>query len=284
VTSITVLRPGAAATVQDLGRPGYAHLGVSRSGATDFTNHRRANRFVGNAEGAGTIELLLGGFAATLDVSRWCAVTGAPGAVTVDGLAVRDRALFLVPAGSRIDIAVASAGVRSYLAIAGGVLGTPVLGSASWDSLASHGTAPARSGTVWPLGEPAGDPPFSQHDVGIDPSTPLLLRFVWGPRDGLLAEADRRSLTGTPWTVDALSDRVGSRLTGRRIALAAGALPSEGCVRGSIQVPPSGEPIVFLSDHPVTGGYPVVGVVDPGDCDRLAQARPGTGVVLVATG
>jgi biotin-dependent carboxylase-like uncharacterized protein len=281
MTRLTVLAPGTAATLQDLGRPGHAHLGVGRSGAADRASHARANRLVGNAAAAATVEVLLGGFSAVVDRPVWCAVTGATVGVYVEQRPV-SRALFLLPAGATLSLTPAVTGLRAYLAVAGGLEGTAVFDSFSWDSLARHGTPPAEAGTVWQVGDAHARPPFVDVDLGLAAPAAVDIAFTWGPRDDEIGPEGRAQLLGGSWSVDAASDRVGVRLAGARIGRSPGELPSEGSVRGSIQIPPSGQPIVFLADHPVTGGYPVAGVVDPAACDALAQARPGTPVRLRA--
>jgi biotin-dependent carboxylase-like uncharacterized protein len=277
--TVTVVDPGWSTTVQDAGRHGLAHLGVSGSGAADRSSHARANRAVGNPSSAGALESVMGGVAVRLDADRWCALAGAPAEVTVDGRIVGDPLLFRVRAGQLVRVGVPIIGLRTYLAIGGGVVGRSVLGSASYDSLAGLGTPPATAGTRWALGEPAA-PAAPGPSVAAMPQGVSVVPAVWGPRDDLLDPADRDLLGRTTWTVSGSSDRVGLRLTGDRLRLDAGSLPSEGSVAGAVEIPPSGEPIVFLADHPVTAGYPVVAVVLPGALDLLGQCRPGDRLVL----
>jgi biotin-dependent carboxylase-like uncharacterized protein len=272
--AVQVTRAGLLSTVQDLGRPGLAHLGVPRSGAVDAASLRLANRLVGNAEDAAGIETTLLGADLRFRVARWAAVTGARGAVRVDGRpAAADQPLF-VPAGSTLSVGSADQGVRAYVAIAGGIAVPPVLGSRSTDTLSHLGPAPLADGDVLPLGPVTGEPA----PVDVVPRPAVLdvpeVRLIPGPRDDWFST---ELLTNAPYTVSTLSDRVGVRLEGPVLTrLKEGELPSEGIVLGAVQVPANGQPLIFLADHPTTGGYPVVGVVHPADIGLVAQAAPGT--------
>ncbi|MBM9468162.1 biotin-dependent carboxyltransferase family protein [Nakamurella sp. YIM 132084] len=277
---ITVLRAGPLTTVQDAGRTGHTAVGVSTSGAADLPSYRLAVRLVGAPAGTAALEITLGGLVAVLDADRWVAVTGAPAPLTVAGRPVTGP-LVRVPAGAPLAVGTPAVGLRSYLAVGGGLLVRPVLGSRSTDTLAGLGPPPVADGLHIPIG-PDG-PPADDADLAVSrvPADAATARFRWGPRDDRFSAADRAALVGTTWTVSPDSNRVGARLTGARLRSAAGTLPSEGTVAGSLQVPPSGEPIVFLADHPVTGGYPVIGVLTDPDLALLAQCRPGTSVRLL---
>lgn len=273
-----MVRPGALTTVQDLGRPGWAHLGVGRSGACDEPALRLANRLVGNPESAAGLETTLDGVALRFLADAYAAVTGAPGPVHLDGRPAPWGVGLGVRAGAVLDIGTANAGVRSYLAISGGIAVAETLGSRASDVLSGLGPAPLGQRDELALGPPA-EPPrpigFAPFPV---PGDELLVRCTLGPREDWLLPAGRAALGRTAWVVQSLSNRIALRLGGPPLALRGGELPSEGLVLGAVQVPPSGEPLVFLADHPVTGGYPVVGVVPEPDVWRLGQARPGTRV------
>jgi biotin-dependent carboxylase-like uncharacterized protein len=284
--SLRIHDPGPRTTIQDLGRPGYAHLGVTGSGAADRSSLRLANRLVGNPEGAAALENTLGGLTFELTTDHHVAITGAPVSVRVDGTAVIEPARLYLLAGQRVQLGRPGPGLHTYLAVAGGGLDVAaVLGSASRDCLAGIGPDPVRPGQIIGL--------RSQRPVAI-PILPLELiahriptghcdvSFRWGPRDALFSPADRGRFTSTDWLVTSQSDRVGARLSGPPLAIGEVHLPSEGMATGAIQIPPSGTPIVFLADHPVTGGYPVIGVVTEQDIDLLAQAAPGTAVRFTA--
>ncbi|WP_412537809.1 biotin-dependent carboxyltransferase family protein [Longispora sp. K20-0274] len=279
--TIEVVRAGALTTVQDLGRPGLAHLGVPRSGALDLPGHLLANRLVGNPATAATLETTLTGVAVRCDRATLVAVTGASAAVRCDRTPVAWGAALLVPAGAVLDVGPARHGVRSYVALAGGVAAEPVLGSRSTDLLSGLGPARLATGDVLPLGPaPAAPPPA---DALPTPATPenLILRVRLGPRDDWFLDP-AGALAGGSYTVSTASNRIALRVAGpalrRADAYAARELPSEGMVLGAVQVPADGQPIVFLADHPTTGGYPVIGVVGADDLAAAAQARPGTPV------
>ncbi len=314
---IEICDPGLLATVQDLGRPGFAHLGVPRSGALDAPALRLANRLAGNAEGAAGVEFTMTGGTVRFARPAVVAVTGAPAVVTVIGQAAAgdgraadpgvtpvERArppapgaggrTFRVPhsqavhvrAGDTLVIGPALARVRGYLAVGGGIDVPEVLGSRSTDTLSGLGPAPLRAGDTLPLGAPAGAP-VAVDFVPIRAATGVLtLRLHPGPRDDWFDRAGWRALAGAAYTVSPVSNRVGARLAGPAVTRVAPGreLPSEGVVLGAVQVTADGTPLVFLADHPTTGGYPVVGVVDPADLPLVAQARPGDVVAFRLVG
>ncbi|CAL9360208.1 biotin-dependent carboxyltransferase family protein [Streptomyces sp. enrichment culture] len=281
--AFAVVRAGALTTVQDRGRFGHAHLGVPRSGALDPYAAALVNRLVGNDEGAAVLETTLTGCAVRPRCAVTVAVGGAPCAVTVDGRPVPWGAAVRVQAGAVLDVGTAVRGVRSYVAFSGGVAADPVLGSRSTDLLSGVGPAPLADGAVLPLG--AAPPPGAAHYEGAPwPGVPgeVVLRLRFGPRDDWFTAGALRTLTTGAYVVSAASNRVGLRLEGPPLERARpGELPSEGMVLGAVQVPPDGRPVVFLADHPTTGGYPVVGVVREPDLAAAAQAAPGTRVRFV---
>ncbi|MFC8299666.1 biotin-dependent carboxyltransferase family protein [Micromonospora orduensis] len=276
-TEIEVLRAGALTTVQDLGRPGWAHLGVPRSGALDPAALRLANRLVGNPEQAAGLEITLNGCALRPTRATTVAITGAEVPVRVGERPGDTGRPLSVPAGAVLRIGPARRGVRSWLAVAGGIDVPPVLGSRSTDTLSGLGPQPLRDGGRLPLGRPLGEPAPVDLTIGTTPPPELHLTVRLGPRDDWFTPTALDLLLGTPYTVSPVSNRVGARLAGAPLPRAvAGELPSEGIVLGAVQVPADGQPLIFLADHPTTGGYPVIGVVT--DVTALAQARPGTTV------
>lgn len=279
--ALKVVAAGPLTTVQDLGRPGYASMGVGVSGAVDRTSHNRANRLVGNLPGAATLELTFGGFSAVATSQLWVAVTGANAEVRVDHTVHPIDTLLAVRPGQRIQIGMPSTGVRTYLGVRGGIDVPAILGSRSTDSLSQLGPDPVSDGDGLAVGNQHAAFPLIDHiPTRKSPATvaPVLLDFLPGPRDDWFTPAARALLCTTTWTVNAASNRVGVRLDGPSLErTVTKELPSEGVALGSVQVPPSG-PIVFLDDHPVTGGYPVIGVVTRECLDRLAQARAGQDV------
>lgn len=281
--ALGVVRAGALTTVQDLGRPGHAHLGVPRSGALDGPAAALVNRLVGNAPEAAVLETTLNGCAVRPRSAVTVAVGGAPCRVRVDGRPVAWGAAVRVPAGALLDVGAAGSGVRSYVAVSGGIAVEPVLGSRSTDLLSGLGPPPLTDGTVLPLGRPTRL--HARVDVAPQPAPPaeLVLRVTPGPRDGWFTPAALRAFTSRAYRVSPASNRIGLRTEGPALERAVTReLPSEGVVLGAVQVPPDGRPVVFLADHPTTGGYPVIAVVRATDLPAAAQAVPGTPVRFVA--
>ncbi len=340
--TVEVVRPGLLSTVQDLGRPGYGHLGVPRSGAADAASLRLANRLVGNPDGAAGIEFTLGRAVLSFPAGARVAVTGAPVLLTVEpgmeevaedgpgtesgglgeaatdppseatdppseatdtpseattdlpGAATTDRPggpaawdvphgrAFEVPAGSVLRVGAPPAGVRSYLAVRGGVAVPPVLGSRSADLRSGLGPAALRSGDVLPMGAPGRASLMAAEATGVQRTVmpvagePAVLHVVPGPRDDWFAPEALRELCAGTYVVTPASDRTGLRLDGPALRSAGrGELLSEGVVTGALQVPHGGRPILLLADHPVTGGYPVIATVVFADIGLAAQLRPG---------
>lgn len=276
--SLHVVATGPLTTVQDLGRPGLAHLGVGRSGAADRPAHRLANRLVGNPESAASLETTLAGLTLVTDSPAWVVLTGAPATLLTRAGTIAPGTPAFLPAGSRVEVGMPPTGLRSYLAVRGGIAVEPVLGSRSTDVLAHLGPPALAPGTVVAVGEapPTWPAPVDHASLpALDPEPTLDL--LLGPREDWFDREALAVLERAPWEVTAESNRVGVRLAGPPLARAVHEeLPSEGMVAGAVQVPPGGRPILVLADHPVTGGYPVIGVLTAAGLARAAQLRPGT--------
>lgn len=286
MSSLVVLATGPRALIEDLGRPGLARLGVGRSGAADRSCHALAQRVVGNRSDAAGIEVTLGGLSLRADGPALVAVTGAPVPVDVDGSPRSVGELIHLRDGSVLTLGMCGRGLRAYVAVRGGIDVEPELGSRSTDLLSGLGPAPLRAGDVLPVGEATRAlPTLDAVPVPPVPGGPVHLRVAPGPRIDWIA--DPEALTGQTWAVSSRSDRIGVRLEGEPVRRApefeGRELQSEGVVRGSIQVPAGGEPVLFLADHPVTGGYPVGAVLLDAEVDRAAQLRPGDAVKFVWT-
>lgn len=296
--ALRVLDPGPLTTVQDRGRPGWAHLGVPRGGWLDPVSATLANRLVGNAEDAAVLECLLGGCTFQTSTALTLAVTGGRCTVTADGRPAPHGEAVSVSAGARVSLGPVTAGLRVYVAPAGGVAVEPVLGSRATDTLSWTGPPRVQAGVVLPVGVPLGPAPVTTAPVvwrgsgSWSGAEPVTVRFTPGPRTDWFLSDVLEALAARPWVVQPDSDRVGLRLAPRTTPGGGGAgvlrrrldapaeLASEGLVLGAVQVPPSGRPVMFLADHPTTGGYPVVAVVDRDDLAACAQLRPGEELTL----
>ena len=281
---LEVVATGPLTLVQDLGRPGLAALGVGRSGAADRDAFRLGARLLAQDYTAAALEVTLGGLAVRAHGDLMVALTGAEAPVTVEDRQVATRSPLSLRDGETLRIGTPAAGLRTYLSVRGGVDVPAVLGSRATDTLSGIGPPPVKAGDLLPVGPPPRTFPVVDHAPAARPAAgPMVLHVLPGPRDDWLAATD--ALTAATWTVSSRSDRVGIRLEGpalqRHPTREGQELPSEGVVRGAIQVPAGGEPVLFLADHPVTGGYPVVAVVREDDVDAAAQAVPGHQVRIV---
>jgi biotin-dependent carboxylase-like uncharacterized protein len=271
---IIVTETGPLALVEDLGRPGLAHLGVSPSGAADRTACALANRLVGNPEGAAVIEITIGGLVIMVDRLAWIAVTGAPTQLEVGGRPTSSHTPIALQPGIELRVDPPPYGVRNYLAVRGGLLVPKTLGSRSTDVLSGLGPAPLRPGTRLEVGRPRSRMPGVELAPPHQPSKRLELQP--GPRRDWFTDQAWADLVDQPWTVSVDANRIAVKLDGPALARRINdELPSEGLLRGAVQVPRSGRPLIFLADHPVSGGYPVIAVLTDRAADHAAQLRPG---------
>jgi len=272
--ALEIVSIGLLTTVQDAGRPGQAALGVGRSGACDRRAYALANRLVGNPPGAAVLEVTFGGLQVRARGDLLVATAGARCAGAWPHAApsrLRD--------GAVLRLGPPVTGVRTYVAVRGGVDVDPVLGSRSTDVLAALGPPVPAAGDLLAVGAATGPlPGVDVAPVGEPADGDVVLRVQPGPRRDWFDD-DAWAQLGSRWEVTSESNRVGLRLDGPRLARTHdGELPSEGMVRGAVQVPPSGLPVLFLADAPVTGGYPVIAYVVDDEVDVAAQLRPGQGV------
>jgi biotin-dependent carboxylase-like uncharacterized protein len=282
--ALEVLATGPLTLVQDLGRPGLAALGVGRSGAADRGAFRLGARLLAQDYTAAALEVTFGGLVVRAHGDLMVALTGAEAPAMVEDRQVAYRGPLALSNGNTLTIGIPAAGLRTYLSVRGGVDVPAVLGSRATDTLSGIGPPPVKAGDLLPVGPPPREFPVVDHAPLPSPTAgALVLHALPGPRDDWLAEP--AALSAAAWTVSSRSDRVGIRLEGpalgRHPEREGQELPSEGVVRGAIQVPAGGEPVLFLADHPVTGGYPVVAVVREDDVDAVAQAVPGQPVRIV---
>lgn len=280
--ALEVVTPGGQTLVQDLGRPGRADLGVGASGAMDRTALRRANRLVGNPAGSAALEVALGGLTLRADGDLVVALSGAPAPVEVDGRAQPHDRPFLVRDGETLALGLAARGVYAYVAVRGGLEVPEVLGSASRDVLAGLGPEPLAAGDRLGAGRaPAGAvrPAESGPELPAAGET-TVLDVLPGPRQDWFTTGALETVTSQGWAVTERSNRVGARLDGGTALERSRTdeLPSEGGVRGALQVPPDGQPVLFAADHPVTGGYPVIACLVAAHLALAAQLPPGAEV------
>jgi biotin-dependent carboxylase-like uncharacterized protein len=286
--SLLVVKPGPLSLIQDTGRPGFASVGVGRSGAADRGAYALANQLAGNAPGVAAIESTFGGLAVRALGEVRVAITGARCGATVDGDSVPHESPIDLHDGQTLTLRTPSSGLRSYLAVHGGIDVPVVLGSRSTDTLAGLGPAVLRRGDTLAIGPGTGDGPPRTPTQSVQLTSDVItLRAILGPRDEWFVTPT--DIGVGDWVVSPRSNRVGLRLDRPRPAENANGeghspvlrrkdsreLPSEGVLLGAIQIPPSGQPVLFLADHPLTGGYPVVAVALDADIDLAAQARPG---------
>jgi KipI family sensor histidine kinase inhibitor len=276
--ALEVLASGLQTVFQDLGRVGFTSMGVSRSGALDAPSLRAANRLVGNDPAEAALEVVVGGLQLRAHGPQVVAVCGAPTPLTVlrsngTSHAGAFHTAIALDDGDELQLGFASEGVRSYVAVRGGFAEMPVLGSLATDALSGVGPEVIASGRVLGV-RPAGSAPVALEDAPTRrlprPGEETVLDIVLGPRTDWLTADAVRALTSQAWAVTPQSNRIGVRLSGEPIERErTDELPSEGCVAGALQIPPNGQPVLFLADHPLTGGYPVIGAVSS---DQLALA------------
>ena len=254
---------------------------MPRSGALDRAAAAAANAAVGNDPAAAVLETTVMGVAVRAVGPCVVAVTGPPAPVAVDGAPAAMGQAVTVPDGAVLDVGPAQAGVRSYLAVAGGI-DVPAGAREPLDRspVGPRSTPPARRGPAADRARAAAAAPSRRSRPGRRRApAELVLTVRLGPRHDWFTAAALETLLRTEYRVSPVSNRVALRLTGAPLERAVpDELPSEGVVLGAVQVPADGQPLIFLADHPTTGGYPVVAVVDDADVDRCAQARPGTAV------
>ncbi|MBO9515259.1 MAG: biotin-dependent carboxyltransferase family protein [Variovorax sp.] len=288
--ALTVVRPGMLASVQDLGRHGHRQLGICPGGALDTLALVLANRLVGNADGAAGLEFTMGGGELRFDAPTRVAWTGDDFDARLDGRPVWPGWSLPVRAGQvlrfgRANRAPGKQGVRTWLAVAGGIDVPEILGSRSTDLKAGFGGFEGRAlkaGDRLVCGEPAlgaelvASPAFGAHlpwwpvDSG---DGAVALRAMPGPELDLFTAASRELLWSAPWRITPQSNRMGSRLEGPELKRKRqGDILSSGVIPGTVQVPPSGQPIILMGDAQTTGGYPRIAVVIRTDLWKLAQA------------
>lgn len=288
--SVSVLKPGLLSTLQDAGRPGHAAIGVGRAGAMDLPAWRLANALVGNRGGEAALECTLLGPTLCFARAAWVALTGAPIQARVGAFELPPWTACHLPAGSVLQLGGMASGCRSYLAVHGGFDVAPVLGSRSSDLHARLGHDDGRAlqaGDVLPIGDTGTLLESVAADAvqvlpwRLDPQlwfefAPAPITLLRGSHWPQLDSDSQQRLYDASFRVDKNSNRTASRLDGQTLRLRTPLeLISEAALPGTVQLPPSGQPIVLMAEAPVIGGYPRIGQVAAVDLPRLAQRRPG---------
>ncbi len=279
--SITILTPGLQATVQAGPRRGYRHMGVPWSGPADPLSHALANRLVGNTYSAAAIEITLGGFACQVDAEITIALAGALAPASLNDVPAPYHQTLTLRSGDRLHLTPPARGVRTYLAVAGGIIANEILGSAST-------YLPARLGGFQGRALSAGDEIEFRQPAALSPplTTPVAARphiaRTWALRTCTGAEFDqlddtsKQALFETDFPVSRRADRMGIMLDGPRLQTSSdGKMKSAPVFPGTIQCPEHGQPIILGCDAQTTGGYPRIASVARCDRHMLGQIRPG---------
>lgn len=284
--ALLVVKPGLLTTIQDLGRWGSQHRGVGVAGPMDSVSHRLANLLVGNESSAATLEITLLGPEIVFEKDALFGVTGARFAVTLDGQHVSMNTVCAAAAGSLLRFARRTSGARAYLAVAGGIGVTPVLGSR-----ATH--LPSRMGGLCGRAVAAGDrlpiglesaiarkPGYSRPEA-LALERAVTVRVLAGPQDRYFGDAGLRVLQSAPYRVATESNRMGYRLEGPQLPrLDSAEVLSAATPIGSLQVPPTGVPILLMADRQTTGGYPRIATVITADVPLAGQLAPGDAIAF----
>ena len=289
---IKVISPGVLTTVQDTGRFGHQAAGIPEAGAMDRASLRLANALVGNPEDAAALELTVFGGTFEFDGKGTIALTGADMRPFLNGNRMSMNTAVPVKAGDRLELGVASRGMRAYLAVSGGIDVPVVLGSRSTDlksrlgglegrklragDVLENGSRPQAAAELAEVQGTPCEPVLQRLAKATSPEGVTQIRFLFGPRDAMFAEDAKKTFTDSIYTLSAACDRMGYRLEGAAVPSLNGTdILSEGICFGSIQVPANGQPIVMMADHQTTGGYAKIGTVLSEDLPLLAQLGPG---------
>jgi antagonist of KipI len=260
-----VLSPGFLTTVQDLGRFGWAHFGISASGAAEPFSFRAANLIAGNAENAPTLEMTLTGGEFVFERDTIVVATGSDFSSPIPLWQAVE-----IAANRPLRFGPSRDGARCYLAVRGGLDVPLVMGSASVHVMTGVGGRPLRKGDMLPIGDAAVRRPRPPARGVPVFAAEAALRVTPGPQQHLFGD----ELYQNEYTVSEESNRMGIRLKGAALAAPAGGMISEGVALGAIQVPPDGQPIILFVEHQTSGGYPKPANVISADFRQLGQLRP----------
>jgi antagonist of KipI len=284
--ALLVIRPGMLTTIQDLGRWGSQGNGVPVAGPMDAYSHRLANRLIGNRDDAAALEVTLMGpelQASGRDVT--CIVCGAWFDATVDGRSIDASRPFVIAAGARLRLGTRRRGARATVAVGGGIVCPPILGSRSTSVVSRMGPFDGRAlaaGDVLPVGPPVANPRRSAGRALVMPDGGARLRCIVGPHEAMFTKEALETIFTSRFIVTPQSNRMGYRLEGSVLRHSNSAdILSDATPIGSIQVPASGQPILLMADRQTTGGYPKIATVITADLPLAGQLAPGDWIEFV---
>jgi biotin-dependent carboxylase-like uncharacterized protein len=270
---LVVERCGPGVSVQDDGRFGWRRHGVPVSGAMDGTSLAVANRLVGNPDVTAAVELTLAGASFRIEGGAALVAAAGPGVVlSVAGRPVPAATSAVVPEGEHVAVSAVRGGTHAYLAVGGGLAGPSEMGSRSMHARSGIGGTGLAPGDRLPIGDGGAATPLT---LGLPAGAEGSIRVMMGPQADAFDGSSIGALLATRWTVDDRADRMGRFLVGATISAPPGSMVSDGVVPGSVQVPPSGVPVVLMRDCQTTGGYPKIATVITADLNRFAQLPPG---------
>lgn len=281
---IEIITPGLLTTVQDFGRVGVMKNGFTQNGAMDRYSMTVANRLCGNCDSAPILEMTVLGVTARFTQDTVVCVSGADFGAKINDKPIKRNKAYKINNGDILSMGAAKSGMRAYLAVAGGIVGEYVFGSASTNlkfAFGGHFGKKLQSGDVLSIG--TGAFPLGEIDKWEIPeseySKDAQLRVVLGPQNEMFTDEDIRLFLSQEYEVTAQSDRMGIRLSGEPLKSKNGMdIISDGIVFGSVQVPNSGEPIILMADHQTTGGYAKIATVISVDLPRASQLSAGNTV------
>ncbi|MCG9750918.1 biotin-dependent carboxyltransferase family protein [Vibrio brasiliensis] len=284
---IEVIKPGQQTLIQDFGRFGLAHYGITQGGPVDDYAYSWANHLLGNTVNMPTLEITLGQAEFLIHSTCEMAIAGGDLGARLDGIPLDNWSTFKALKGQRLTFGLPKNGLRSYLAITGGFLVPPQLGSAA--TVTRDQLGGLADGYPLSLGDVLKFTPHVPRARSVqmtfrykpDYNLPIELRLIEGYQVSDFSRDSINALYELEFDVSQLVSRMGYRLSGNQIAVPDKEYLSEGIALGSVQVPPNGEPIILLNDRQTIGGYPKIGCVARIDLPRLAQAKPGQKVRFV---
>ena len=282
--SIEVIRSGPMTLIQDFGRFGFEQYGVSVCGAVDQEAFFVANRLVSNSLKDAVFEITFGDASFHFHDESIISITGADMQPELDGINCPMNLSFLAKNGSVLKFNPSVTGLRSYLAISGGVLSTQIMGSRSMHVMSGFGNGPVKSGEIFNIGESrVYESGFSIKDYSRGfPDNPVSIGVILGPQDHLFTKESLDEFFSSTYVLTNQSDRQGLRLSGNKIPTKTGNhdIVSDPVTNGSIQIPGDGNPIVLLSDRQTTGGYPKIGTVATVDLSVLGQLKVNDSIIF----